>query len=77
MKVIQREIVLIEYPFSDLLGSKIRPALIISNELFNKKSDNCIAAHLTTVLKDEPYSVNITQDDLESGELMKPSILTT
>jgi len=32
----QGDIVLLPFPYSDLTGSKQRPALIISNEKFNK-----------------------------------------
>lgn len=35
----QRDIVLIPFPYSDLTGSKQRPALIISNSLINKTED--------------------------------------
>lgn len=35
----QRDIVLIPFPYSDLTGSKQRPALIISNSLLNKTQD--------------------------------------
>ena len=73
MNVAQKEIVLVEYPFSDLRGSKLRPALIISNEKFNNFSDDCLAVPLTTVLKHAPYSVHIDQSDLNSGELFRPS----
>ncbi len=35
----QKDIVLIPFPYSDLTGSKQRPALIISNSLVNKTED--------------------------------------
>lgn len=35
----QKDIVLIPFPYSDLTGSKQRPALIISNEKLNKTDD--------------------------------------
>ncbi|MEK6854181.1 MAG: type II toxin-antitoxin system PemK/MazF family toxin [Nanoarchaeota archaeon] len=35
----QKDIVLIPFPYSDLTGSKQRPALIISNSLINKTED--------------------------------------
>ena len=39
MKYNQRDIVLVKYPFTDLTGSKLRPALIISNKKVNKSGD--------------------------------------
>lgn len=73
MNVQQRDIVLLPYPFSNLEGTKVRPALIVSNDLFNKKSSDCIMVPLTTVIKDEPYSLIINQEDLSSGKLLKSS----
>ncbi len=73
MNVSQKEIVLLPYPFSDLEGTKVRPALVVSNDFFNKKSDDCVMVPLTSVIKDEPYSVIIDQKDLSSGKLLKPS----
>ena len=35
----QRDIVLIPFPYSDLTGSKQRPALIVSNKTINKSRD--------------------------------------
>lgn len=32
MNVHQKEIVLLPYPFSDLEGKKVRPAVIVSND---------------------------------------------
>ena len=35
----QKDVVLIPFPYSDLTGSKQRPAVIISNEKLNKSED--------------------------------------
>lgn len=69
----QGDLVLLSYPFSDLEERKVRPALIISNNIFNKKSDDCIMVPLTGVIKNEPYSVVISQENLEDGRLLKLS----
>ena len=69
----QKELVLLPYPFSDKAGSKVRPAIIVSNDNFNQKCPDCVMVPLTTVIKDEPFSLIINQDDLESGKLLKPS----
>jgi len=73
MKVYQKDLVLIPYPFSNIEEKKVRPALILSNDLFNKKSDDCLLAPLTSVIKNEPYSILIDQDDLSSGKLIVSS----
>ena len=77
MIINQKEIVLLPFPFSDLEGTRVRPALVVSNNELNKKSEDCIMVPLTTVIKDEPYSVVINQEDLSSGKLLKSSRIRT
>ena len=71
----QKEIVLLPFPFTNLEESKVRPALIVSNDSFNKRSDDCIMVPLTTVIGDTPYSIIIDQEDMSSGRLLKPSMV--
>ncbi len=73
MNLQQKEIILLPYPFSNLEGKKVRPALVVSNNAFNNKSDDFIAVPLTSIIKDEPYSVIINQEDLSSGKLIRQS----
>ncbi len=73
MPISQRDIILISYPFSNMEKNKVRPVLIISNNILNNKSDDCIVVPLTTVIKNESYSIIITSEDLESGKLLKSS----
>jgi mRNA interferase MazF len=73
MKVFQKELVLLPFPFSNMEGTKVRPALIVSNDSFNKKGDDCLMVPLTTVIKDEPFSILLQQENLISGRLLKPS----
>lgn len=69
----QRDLVLLPHPFTNQEGSKVRPAVVVSGERFNKKSEDCVFVPLTTVIKDEPFSILINQEDLEIGKLLKPS----
>lgn len=73
MQVNQKELLLLPYPFSDHKGVKVRPALVVSNDSFNRKGKDCLVVPLTTVIKDEPYSVIINQSDLCAGKLLKSS----
>lgn len=73
MNLNQKDIVLLPFPFSDQKGSKVRPALIISNREFNRKCQDCIMIPLTSIIKEAPYSKLIEQKDLSSGRLLKPS----
>ncbi len=73
MNVKQKEIILLPFPFTNQAETKVRPALIVSNDLFNKMSDDCICVPLTSVLKNINYSIFIDDGDLISGKLIKPS----
>lgn len=73
MNVVQKEIVLLPYPFSDLESLKIRPALVVSNDIFNNNSNDCVMVPLTSVIKDELYSIVISKEDLSAGRLIKTS----
>ena len=73
MRVNQKDLVLLAYPFSNLEDRKVRPALVLSNDSFNRQSKDCILVPLTSVIKDEPYSIIISQDDLKAGKLIKTS----
>ncbi len=70
MIVTQRDVVLLRFPFSDLRGSKVRPALVISNESYNSKSEDFIAVAITSNLKIRGYSIFITNEDFEKGRLI-------
>jgi len=73
MQVEQKEIVLIDYFFSDFKGSKVRPAIVVSNDYLNNLSEDCLIIPLTTILKKMPYSLILSQEDLIEGILEKVS----
>ena len=64
----QRSVVLLPFPFTDLSGSKKRPALVISNTEFNKKNEDLICCLITSNpnVKD---GIRIINKDMESGFL--------
>lgn len=61
----QRDIVLIPFPYSDLTGSKQRPALILSNKNIIKNDKICCL--ITTKPQHEDISIN--KEDFESETL--------
>jgi mRNA interferase MazF len=69
----QRDVVLLSFPFSDLKGSKVRPAIVLSNDRYNHRSEDFIAAPLTSNLKLRDYAIPITNDQLETGRLIVDS----
>jgi|TARA_B100002003_G_scaffold224261_1_gene229502 mRNA interferase MazF len=73
MIINQKDLVLLPFPFSNLEKTKVRPALVVSNHYFNSKSHDCILVPLTTNLNEESFSIIITQSNLDSGKLIKPS----
>lgn len=65
----QRSIILIPFPYTDLSGSKKRPALVISSNEFNNMNDDVICCLITSNLQDRQYAINITTKDMENGYL--------
>ncbi len=70
----QRDIILVPFPFSDQTGNTIRPALVVSNNDFNKGQDLVLCA-ITSVLKKEKYAVDISK--MEKGTLRHKSSIRT
>ena len=78
----QRELVLVPFPFSDLSTQKKRPALIVSNNEFNRHNQDVICCMITSNPQVQEQCIKIIQKDLESGKLfydsqIKPSRLFT
>lgn len=71
--ILQRDIVLISFPFSDLQTSKVRPAVVMSRDSYNRRSEDFIAVPLTSNLKVRDYAITITNSELESGRLVVDS----
>ena len=72
MIINQKDVVLLNLPYSDYVRKKVRPAVIISNEEING-SEDCIILPITSVIKEDSYSIIIDQKDLSKGNLLKKS----
>ena len=68
----QSSIILVPFPFSDITGMKVRPAIIISNQEFNRHEDVIICA-LTSSIKERPYSLIVTEKDTLNKNLKDKS----
>ncbi len=66
----RRDVVLLTFPFSDLSGSKVRPAVVLSNDEHNAKFEDFIAVPMTSNLKTKEHSLLLKNDDLETGKLV-------
>ncbi len=69
LKVKQRDIVLINFPFSDLSGAKVRPALVLSNNQYNQKKLDAVVLAITSNLSQSEYKVIVESKDLDNGKL--------
>lgn len=69
----QRDLVLLSFPFSNLKSSKVRPTVVISNDFYNKKSADIIVVPVTTNLNLKEHVILLTNENLESGRLIKDS----
>lgn len=65
----QKEIVLVPFPYTDLTSSKVRPAIIISNNNYNSKSQDMVVVPITTNIKNLEENIIINNKDLEKGIL--------
>lgn len=67
----QRDLLLVPFPFSDQKGKKVRPVVVISNDEFNKNSEDILVVGITSNISKDKYSVILTDEDLEEGKLME------
>ena len=70
----QRDIVLIPIPFTDLESYKKRPALIISNNNYNKTNEDIVVVAITSNIEPRDFTIALTNDDLEEGKTARPLI---
>ncbi|MBU3906946.1 MAG: type II toxin-antitoxin system PemK/MazF family toxin [Nanoarchaeota archaeon] len=66
----QRELLLVPFPFSDQSGRKVRPVIVISNNEFNKYSDDVIVIGVTSNNLKDKYTINLTNKSLDEGKLL-------
>ena len=70
-KFIKGDIVVLNFPFSDLSGAKRRPALVISV----LDGDDIILCQITTRSKTDKYSIKLEPEDFIENNLAVESIV--
>jgi len=77
MNVMKRgDIVLVDYPYSDATGRKIRPALVVQSDDKNKLLDDTIIALVTSQLRrrlDTHVAIDISTGEGKRSGLRLPS----
>lgn len=69
MKLEPGDLVLVPFPFSDLSGSKSRPAIVLSSEAYNDGSKDVIVCGVTSKLTNAAHSVVFRPQDMSQGRL--------
>ena len=70
------EIVLVEFPFTDLSGRTRRPAVVLSDNSFNQSGTDRIVAQITSNINAHRLGDHIITEWQQAG-LPKPSVVRT
>jgi mRNA interferase MazF len=68
-RFVKGDIVVIPFPFSDLSGSKKRPALVLAD----LQGDDIILCQITSQHTKDKYAIAIKDVDFKTGKLTTPS----
>lgn len=71
----QKDLLLVPFPFSDQSGRKVRPVIVISNNTFNKYSEDIIVIGVTSNILKDNYTLNLTNNNLEEGKLFTNCVI--
>lgn len=65
----QQDLVWIRLPFPSLKETKVRPAVIVSKNEYNKRSQDVVVCAVTSKLDEKQYSILVDDKNLSSGNL--------
>lgn len=65
----QQDLVWVKLPFSSLEESKVRPAVIVSNDKYNSRGQDVVVCAVTSNVEEKLYSVIIDNENLLKGKL--------
>ncbi len=69
--LVKGDVVVLQFPFSDLTASKKRPALIVANII----GDDIILAQITSAERYDNYSIKLKDTDFKNGRLYQQSMV--
>ncbi len=69
------EIVLVSFPFTDQVGRKQRPALVVSSQAYNQARPDLILMAVTSQVRARRGFGEVVIDDWQAGGLLKPSAI--
>lgn len=70
MNVVRSEMVMVDYPFADQAGSKVRPALVVQDDVWNQRLQYTVLAMITSSRRrmiGAATQLLVTLDDPESS----------
>jgi mRNA interferase MazF len=74
-------IVLVRFPYTDLSGSKVRPAVIVNADKYLAEADDVLCAFISSVLPDPIFHSDViissTHPDFRKTGLKRSSVLRT
>ena len=70
-KFVKGDVVVLPFPFSDLSGSRKRPALVVAN----LTGDDIILCQITSEARVDDYSIVLTNDEFKEGSLQQISMI--
>jgi len=70
-RFVKGDVVVVPFPFSDLSGSKRRPALVLTN----LRGDDIIICQITSQPKDDIFAQALRTEDFVSGSLPVDSFI--
>ena len=65
----QQDIIWVRFPFSSFDDEKVRPAVVVSNNLYNTNNHDVIVCAITSKLEERHYSILIDDNNLSEGKL--------
>jgi len=68
---VKGDVVVLNFPFSDLSGTKRRPALVLAD----LKDDDIILCQITSIATKDIYAIQIEDEDYIKGKLKTESVI--